>query len=125
MAPHTNIAKLNTCCMHLIMETLVSAYYLKTKRAGPRVLLVAFNSYALKTAVIRTRRLKQILSFKEKNIYINDQLTTVNNDLAVKARQLLKNHSAYSTWVHDGQIFIKWSRNNHPMRVNCAADLSD
>ena len=106
---------------------IVSAYHLKTKRAGPRPLIEAFNSYALKTAVIQARRPKQTLSFKGKNIHINDQLTTVNNDLAAKARQVLKNHSAFSTWVRDIQIFIrdKWSRNDHPMRINCAADLSD
>ncbi len=115
----------DSCNVTVVSADIKSAFRLKSKRPGPRPLLVSFHSHATKMAVVRARRPKQTLSYHGVNIYINDHLTAINSDLSNKARQLVKQQAAFSTWVRDGQIYIKWSRNDRPARINCLADLND
>ena len=62
------------------------AHRLRSKRTGPRPILVSFNSISLRSAVAKARRPKQTLKYKGLNIYFNDHLTRVNSNLAHKAR---------------------------------------
>jgi hypothetical protein len=115
----------DACNVVVVPEDIQSAFRLRSRGNGPRPILVTFNSYNLRTSVVRARRPKQQLRYKGSNIYINDHLTKFNTDLSYKARQTVKNKFAHSTWVRDGLVFIKWSStDNHPTQLRCMADLN-
>jgi hypothetical protein len=101
---------------------ILSAFHLRSKRTGPRPILVIFNSLQLRTAVIRSRRPKQQLEYNGTNIYVNDHLTKASSNLVHTARKLVK-HDAHATWVRDGQIFIKWSATSRFDVVHSMSDL--
>jgi flagellar biosynthesis/type III secretory pathway chaperone len=121
---NTVCSLLKTACnVEVLPVDILSAFRLRSKRTGPRPILVTFNSLQLRTAVIRSRRPKQQLKYNGTNIYINDHLTKANSDLAHAARQLVKQHDAHATWVRDGQIFIKWSATSRSDVVHSMSDL--
>ena len=62
---------------------------------------MSFQSSSTKTEVFRARRPKQTLKFKQSEIYINDHLTSFSSELSNKARYLVKDHTALSSWVCD------------------------
>jgi hypothetical protein len=97
---------------------------LKSKREGPRPLLVGFFSPALRSSVMSARKPKQTLSFRGSSFYINDHLTQLNASLSRNARTLVKQGHAHSTWTRDGQVFIKWTAMDRPNLIRCDADLS-
>ena len=94
------------CNVTVTATNLQSATRLYSKRTGPRPLLVTFYSLALLNSVVKARRLKQTLQYKNALTFINDHLTKLNTDLSFKARQLVKQEDAYSTYVRDGRIYI-------------------
>lgn len=97
---------------------------LKSKREGPRPLLVGFFSPALRSSVMSARKPKQTLSFRGSSFYVNDHLTQFNAGLSRNARTLVKQGHAHSTWTRDGQVFIKWTATDRPNLIRCDADLS-
>ena len=92
------------CNVTVTATDLQSATRLYSKRAGPRPLLVTFHSLALHYSVVKARRPKHTQQYKYASIYINDHLIKFNTDLSFKARQLVKQEDAYSTYVRDGRI---------------------
>ena len=100
-----------------------SAYRMKSKNDGPRPLLVTFHTSSLRDTVMKPSRPKQRLSFQGAPIYFSDYLTTTNSELFHKARDLVKNHVAFTTWIRDGQLFVKWSYDARPVRIMSATDL--
>ena len=72
---------------------------------------------------MKSRRPKQTLRFQNSSIYINDHLTKFNSDLSLKARQLVKQKEAYSTYICDGRVYIKWSQGSTPVQVVSLSDL--
>lgn len=116
---------LNEACKLTVSPSDIQfATRLKSKRAGPRPLLVGFNSTSLRTSVVTARQRGQTLSFAGSSIYINDHLTQLNSDLARKARLLVKQKNAHSTWTRDGQVYIKWAANERGVPVHRESDLS-
>ncbi len=111
------------CNIEIKPADISSAFRLRSKRTGPRPILVSFHSMGLRSSVVRARRPKQQLRFKGSNIFINDHLTKLNSDLAYRARQYVKQREAHSTWVRDGQIFVKWSTNSNPTVIHAMADF--
>ena len=73
--------------------------------------------------VIKVRRPKQKLSFHGNLIYVNEHLTEINAKFARTARQFVKKNEAYASWTRDGQIFIKWSADSTPIRIQSAEDF--
>jgi hypothetical protein len=114
----------DSCNVTVTTTDIATAFRLKSRRGGPRPLLVSFHSSITKAAVVRARRPKQTLKYKQNDIYINDHLTSFNSELSNKARRLVKDHEAFSSWIHNGQIFIKWSRDDLPSPINTLADLN-
>ncbi len=113
----------DACNVDVTPNDLRSAHRLRSKRPGPRPILVTFNSLSLRTSVVNARRPKQQLKFRGSNIYINDHLTKLNADLAHNARQLVKSRDSYSTWVREGQVFVKWSQDSRPTHIQRMADF--
>jgi cell division protein FtsB len=112
------------CKLNVAPSDIQFATRLKTKHTGPRPLLVGFHSSSLRTSVVTARQRGQTLSFAGSSIYINDHLTHLNSDLAHKARLLVKQKNAHSTWTRDGQVYIKWAVNDRAMPVRRESDLS-
>ena len=94
-------------------------------RNNLRPLLVSFHSSSVKTSITSTRRPKQTLTYRGSNIYLNDHLTPLNSELAHNARQLVKQRQAFASWVRDGQVFVKWTKDDRADRVTKLADLLD
>ena len=63
-----------------------AAYRLKSKRPGPRPILVAFNSYTTRQSMVKSRGPRQRLTSRISPIYINDHLTEVNANLFSKSK---------------------------------------
>ncbi len=113
------------CGVTITPTDIQSAYRLKTRRPGPRPILVSFNSYTTRQSVVKSRRPRQKLTFRGTPVYINDHLTEINAELSRKARDLVKKHEAFATWTNEGRVFIKWSENSRPSNVQSLGDLSD
>jgi hypothetical protein len=114
------------CNITIHPSDIQAAYRLNTKRNTvnlPRPLLVTFHTSSLRNSVVGCRHPKQTLSFRGANIYFNDYLTAVNSSLFRKARDMVKHGDASSTWIREGQIFVKWSLTAHPTRITSIADL--
>lgn len=113
-----------TCNVQVSPSDIQSAARLQSKRPGSRPLLVSFYSAALRSAVCNARRPKQTLMYNGTQIYISDHLTKYFSDLSYQTRLLVKQKNAHSTWVRNGQIFIKWSVHDKPSQVRSMSDLS-
>ncbi len=111
------------CGIAIGPEEILTTYRLNTKSSGPRPILVSFHSSATRSAIIKARRPRQVLSFRGSSVYFNDDLTPVNALLFKQARQLVKDKQAFSAWTSDGQPMIKWMENTCPKRISTAADL--
>jgi len=118
-----NVVK-EACKIPIEPSDINFAYRLKTKRDGPRPILVSFHSSAKRQSVMKARPPRQTLEFRGSSIYINDHLTDINAELSFKSRDLVKKHEAFSTWTNDGRIFIKWTERDRPTLVLSLDDLS-
>jgi len=111
-----------SCKIETSPSDIKAAYRLKSK-TGKLPLLVAFHSTALRNSVLKSRKPKETLRFREHPIYINEHLTAFNTDLFFKARQMVKDKKAFGAWTSDGQILIKWTSLSKPQRVVSVKDL--
>jgi hypothetical protein len=115
------------CNINVLPSDIQAAYRFNNRRnttGSPRPLLVTFHTSSLRSSVINSRRPKQTLSFRGTNVYFNDYLTAINSSLFRNARDMVKRGDAASSWVKDGQVFIKWSVSERPTRVTCMSDLT-
>lgn len=88
----------------------------------PRDIIVKFRSYPARSAFLKC---KKKLREKKTNIYINEDLTKSRNNLAYECRKLKKDSSCCisDTWVCDGKIFIKTTRDTTSTRIYSLSDL--
>jgi hypothetical protein len=112
-----------TCNVNVSAADILTATRLQSKHTGPRPLLVSFHSSSVRATVIRARRPKQQLKYQGTPIYINDHLTKYTADLAYKARMLVKQREAHSTWVRNGLVFIKWTATSRPSQIQKMTDF--
>ena len=105
------------CNLSLSSSDIQTAYRMKSRRAGPRPVLVSFHTQDVKQRVVKSRRPKQTLKFRGSSIYINDHLTDFNSELYRLSRDQVKQHEAVAAWTRDGQIFIKWSADSRSERI--------
>lgn len=83
-------------------------------------IIVRFNSKQCRDHVFYARK-----SLKGSGVYINEHLTPRNNELFVKARQLLKVKKVAGAWTSNGNIYIKLgtSPDSRPIRVRQLTDM--
>ena len=93
------------------------------KRPGgtPRPVLVKFVSYNVRHRFFEARKkLKNHSTLRR--VYINEDLTRKNNNLAYEARQLKNRGVISDTFTRDGRIYIK----RHPTeRAKVVRDLNE
>ena len=111
------------CNVNVSVADISTAIRLQSKHSGPRPLLVTFHSSAVRSTVIKSRRPKQQLVYHGTPIYINDHLTKYVADLAYKARMLVKQREAHSTWVRNGLVFVKWTATSRPTQIQKMTDF--
>jgi hypothetical protein len=111
------------CNVNILSIDIINATRLQSKQAGPRPLLVTFHSSVMRSSVVKARRPKQRLIYQGNAIYINDHLTKYFADLAYKARVLVKHRDAHSSWVRDGQVFVKWTATSRPTLIQKMTDF--
>ena len=112
-----------TCGVSVKPEDILSAFRLPSKSAGPRPILVSFQNQSTRTAIIKSRRPRQKLEFQGSPVYLNDHLTPTNAEIFKKARQLVKDHTAHSSWTSDGQPMIRWSASDRPVKITSLSEL--
>jgi phage-related protein len=58
-----------------------------------------------------------------KIVYVSENLTKEQQHTYYEARTLLRNDRIHATWTSDGQIYIRVTANEKPIRINSPADL--
>ena len=111
------------CGQKVSASDIYAAFRIKTKKEGPRPIVVSFHSFATRQLIVKSRRPKQKLLFRGNQIYINDHLTEFNSKVFHSARDLVNKKEAHATWTTDGQIFIKWDQTSRALRVQSPNDL--
>ncbi len=115
------------CKVQVVPADIQAAYRLKGRQnaAGTaRPLLVSFHSTSTRDLVMKARRPRETLTFRGSKVYFNDHLTTAYADIFHKARSLVKEKAASSTWIANGRIFIKWADGDRPSRILSLSDLN-
>src|SRR6218665_1735718 len=96
-------------------KDISKAYFLPSKDAERRPMLIQFNNPRVRGNILLARKaLKTDSDDKKSRIYINEHLTSLNATLCTEARKLVKEKSLHSTWTRDGRIYIKRSESNTP-----------
>lgn len=101
-----------------------TCHTLKTKPGskGPAPVIIRLLSRKTKVAVLRkARSLKNDANFR--NIYINEHLTSINSEIAYKARQLKKNKKIAATWVQNCTVYIKVNEGDRPKVISNIHEL--
>ncbi len=105
--------------LRLGKEDTVAAHELKKGQNDtfpPLIVRFAFTS--IKQDMIMEEFRKWRL-FKQR-IYINDQLTAINNKIFYHARSVVKNNTIQSAWTRLGKIYIHQAAHDKPVWVqNC------
>src|SRR6218665_410179 len=107
-------------------KDISKAYFLPSKDAERRPMLIQFNNPRVRGNILLARKaLKTDSDDKKSRIYINEHLTSLNATLFTEARKLVKEKSLHSTWTRDGRIYIKRSESNteRPTRITSLNDL--
>lgn len=72
------------------------------KTRGPRAVLVKFTSYRAKATLMKKSK-----ELRDKNIFVNEDLTNVRYKVLQKALKLKKEGVLTSVWTYDGRIHIR------------------
>jgi exosome complex exonuclease DIS3/RRP44 len=84
------------------------AHRVGSSRTKNRPILVKFMSYQTRQLVFRARRkLRDDPELEPLNIYINEDLTRLRDELLFKARQLRNRGMVSECWTYDGRVLIK------------------
>lgn len=104
------------------------AHYISKKENAP--IVVKFKEKVSKQKVqMKVKQLKGIkvnecgLFGENKNIYFNDDLTRVNQQLFKKSRDVKKDNNFRAAYVYYGRIYIKKNENEEPIRIRNESDL--
>ena len=82
----------------------------KKNASSPPVTIVRFNNTLAKKRLVNGKKSMKPTHPKAKefgNIFINEDLTKVNQELFRDARQLKKQNKVEGAWTRDGKIYIK------------------
>ena len=71
----------------------------------------------------KTDRMRRRKSLKGSNVFLNDRLTRLNNELFAEARRLKKEGKLYGTWTMNCNIFAKKTKHDEKVLIKCKADL--
>lgn len=80
---------------------------------------IAFKNRAPRDEIFSKRA-----NLKGTKIWLNEDLTSRRSKLAYTARQLVKEKRIHSTWIRDGDIFIRHLSTDKPSRVHMQSDLN-
>ncbi|XP_077350801.1 uncharacterized protein LOC144000900 [Festucalex cinctus] len=87
-------------------------FSLPTGGTRPPAVLIRFADRKKKIALLRDRH-----KLRGKHVYINENLTKRNADIAKKARLMRKNGLIESTWTKDCRIFIQTKDNSGQLKT--------
>ena len=88
----------------------------KPKENRSRAIIVRFKSHKDKVAVLRQRK-----ELKSTRFYVNEDLTSRNQQLLYCARKVCKN--AASAWSRDGKIFVKRASDEKIFKIVSMSDF--
>lgn len=86
----------------------------------PRDIIIKFCSYRSRQKMLKNKSEMKNSPFK--GSFLNENLSTVRDNLFYQARQLAKNRSIHSTWTFDGTILVK-DKHSKIHRVETQLDL--
>lgn len=104
--------------------------YRKDEENNKSPIIVKLASNEIKSKILNAR--KQIgsittkecqLTGEENEIFINEQLTQLKNNLFYKARELKKEYKYKFLWTRDGNIYIRKSETSTKLKINTTSDL--
>ena len=96
------ISQLRNLEINIEPDQIETCHPLPSGGRRPPAVLIKFYNRKFKIAL-----LKQGFKLKGKDIYINENLTKKNADIAKRARQLKKNGLIENTWTNNCRIYIK------------------
>ena len=118
-------------CLHLnISESDISGAYRIPKKGKEkhRPLVVEFSNRRIRSMVYTSRKiLRDASTNNASRIYINENLTKLNAQIFAKARNLVKEKRAVSTWTAGGRVFIRTttSQDEKPRKLLSLQSLDD
>jgi len=106
------------------------AYRMKRKSKNlPRLIIVRFRSYGIKTKLYNARRNLRNIDFNTvgaESIFINENLTSWRAELFKELRKKQKQrYPDGKAWSIDGKIFIKTNPSTKARRIDSYEDLKD
>lgn len=89
---------------------------------GKRQLLIKFTRYHTKRRVFMSKaNLKQ----NADKIFLSEDLTKYNHNLVMELRERFQQRAVCSYWTRDGTIFVKKGKDDAPVRIRSANDISE
>ena len=105
---------LNSKGSKLEEEEISACHQLRSKKKTKDIIIRMVNRKS-KFRIMKEVKTKK--SLKDTNIYISEDLTTKNQELAAIGRRLRKNGHIASTWVRNGRVFIKLKETDRPVFI--------
>ncbi len=107
-----------------IGETLIDSSHRvgKPNAEKPRKISVLFTTYNVRKQIFKNRN--QPKNIKDRQIYINEDLTKSRFDLSYDARQLVREKKFMKTWTIDRKIFLLKAENDKPQPATTKDDLA-
>ncbi len=97
---------------------ITAIHDLPKRKDGTTPVIVQLSSVDKKTDLMRKRK-----CLKGSNVFLNDQLTKVNNDLFAEARRLKRENKLYGTWTMNCNIYVKKTEHDKKVQIKCKGDL--
>ena len=97
---------------------ITAIHDLPKRKDGTTPVIVQLLSVDKKTALMHRRK-----SLNGSNVFLNDQLTRLNNELFAEARRLKKEGQLYGTWTMNCNIFAKKTEHDKKVLIKCKGDL--
>ena len=97
---------------------ITAIHDLPKRKDGTTPVIVQLLSVDKKTDLMRKRK-----CLKGSNVFLNDQLTKVNNDLFAEARRLKRENKIYGTWTMNCNIYVKKTEHDKKVQIKCKGDL--
>lgn len=103
-----------------IPEMEITAIHdLPQRRDGTTPIIVQFLTTEKRTEVMQNRK-----SLKGTNVYLNDHLSRLNNELFHHARTLRRDKKIHSTWTTNSIIYVKKTETSSPIQIRGQADFN-
>ena len=85
----------------------------------PREIIVKFSNTKARLELLKAR---STLRKSKDKVYINEDLTSLRNELAFKCRALRRAGKIKKVWIYNGNVFIN-QNNDKRVQVSCESDL--